>query len=420
MTTASIACTDVMLSYSNKAVTSYIVLCSVNGNHAKASLLNAIYIIMKLAIVALKHSVEAGIYPYANKLAVLAKVIVTRSKMTTASITCTNIELSYSKKTVSSYIILRSVYCNHAKTILNRTVLQEANSFIVDTIDTSLGFISLEQLTGLFIKVIKHTGCKCTNSNYLMTSVQIAFTIEAIGLAINLLEHIVIPMIIVRAVEIPGITIVICMPHTVGQVTFVVKHIGNTGACATHELIFARLCKKISRTEEIPDIINKIPTTLQFAINSVAITVCSIIVELTSILRLACADTVFAEVVVEAFYKLNAGECNTVYIIGVIDPTCVYNAVGVSLAVGVYTIEEFATRALKNAVNNLKIMAGCGKDGAPIYNRFTYVAISSTGVSSSCTGSCNICHRGSGVIKMPSVGFVLNLGFGSKVIVEYT
>ena len=239
---------------------------------------------------------------------------------------------------------------------------------MIYTINTRFGIINLDQFTSHSVKMIQYKRCKCPDSQCMISPVKITIAIEAISLSIDFLKHVVCPLIAVRTVEILDIAIFSGMPYTLRQVTFVIECVSNTSTCAISESIFPGFCQVIDRTEIVPDIINQIPAILQFTGDSIRVTACGFVVELTGKLGLACTDAIFTEVIVVTFNYLYAGQLYTVGIAAVVNPAFKNNTVFIGLAVGVLTVEQFTAFTLENTVVDDEGMTGCRFDGPP-YDR---------------------------------------------------
>ena len=279
----------------------------------------------------------------------------------------------------------------------------------------------LEQFAGDLIEMIQLIGSKGTDLDALPASVGIAVAVEAVGLSVDLLQHVVGPVIAVGAVEILDVAILGGVPDAVGQVAGFVKDIGDTGAGTAGECIGAGDSGLFGPAEVVPGVIDQIPAVLQFAQDGVAVALSVLVVELAGELGLAGADAGFAEVVVVAVDQLNAGDLLAVQVVGIIDPAVsLSDAVGVFLAVGPGTGEGLTAATLQHAVGDFKGMAGGGNGGAPVNDRHAYIAIGSASVAGFGTGGSLVLDCFCSMGQMPVIGFILNLGFCGKEIVEDT
>ena len=312
-----------------------------------------------------------GFLPDAHQLAVFTEVIEARRIPCTTLIAGINPVLAYCQHTIASDIVLGTIHFDQTKTLLDRTVNQIANKAILCLHDTGFIFIYLDQLACHIIKVIQQILRKRTNSKNLVSSVEIPIFIETVGFAVDLLQHIVAPVVTVRAVEVLNIAVFPGVPYTVCQITFTVEYKGDTRARTILEGKCACLCKIISRGKVVPVIINQIPSALQLTGNSIAITVCGFVIELTGILGLVSTNTVFTEVVIVAVDGLYASQFHAINIVSFVDPACICNTVGISLSVAINTIEHHTAVALKYTINHLVGVTGCRNCDAPVENRST-------------------------------------------------
>ena len=107
----------------------------------------------------------------------------------------------------------------------------------------------------------------------------------------------------------------------------------------------------------------------------------------------ALAYAVFIEAVVYAVYFLNAGKLNTISIVAIFDPALCNLAIDIIDSVNFAV--KFCTAVLTGAI--YIAVSGCGNGCAPIYNRLTYITVSSAGVACFAASCCLICNCCCGV-----------------------
>ena len=312
--------------------------------------------------------------------------------MTASSIARSNIELANCKKSITSHIILRTIHSNHAQASLNSTIHQITIITTIYRENARLFIVDFDKFTRHLIKMVQLLLCKCTNFNNLPTSIKITIFVETICLAIDFLQHIVCPLIAVRTIEILDISIFSCMPYTIGQVTFIVKYIGNASTVATCKCICTSNGSLFSPSEIVPDSIYKVPASLQFTGDSITITFNSFIIEFASVLGLVSANASLAEVIIETFHELYTSQRNTVNIIGITDPTGIYNTIGVGLTISVHTVEELAAFAFQHTIGNDKVVALRIYNSTPYNRRVTFCTPSSASITIFGTGGIFICY----------------------------
>ena len=141
--------------------------------------------------------------------------------------------------------------------------------------------------------------------------------------------------------------------------------------------------------EIIPCVVQIEPTGGELAEHCIILL--SIFLDHAGVGRLACADTGFAEVVVNTVYLADAGIQNAVVVVGIVDPAvCQHNAVDIGLAVGVNAVEQLAAGTLENAVCKVVAVAGCLDIRTPDNNGITVCAVGSAAVAVLGTGGFKV------------------------------
>ena len=228
-------------------------------------------------------------------------------------------------------------------------------------------------------------GIKCMNARR-----DITIDIEVIGFAVdfNPISLAIIDSIVIGGTIPESGTLIGGSPSTFRLTGF----IKSKGDCGSRIIRLTHNSFLSTMIEVMPIIVNLHPTADKLANLSVAPCRNGFVIEQAVVLHLTGANAVLAEVVVVTVNELNAGERNAVNVIGIADPACVCNAVGISLTVGVYAVEELAASAFQNAVHNRVGVTGCFYFRTPINGRVTGIAPGSAGIAVLGAGCCKIRH----------------------------